>query len=124
MTAQLSLFDHMRLPIIQQQVDPDGPVVEDPDLVLTFRDPKKRWLYASLEIHPAGNERWMWSCSYGINNAGGGYAPGLKWGKFASSQNDAIYYAAAELIRRVTNAMEQNDKFARQVLAWAAEQQA
>lgn len=124
MIDQLSLFDLMRMPPIVRPVDPDGPVVMEPDLVLRFADPKRSSLHAEISIHPAPDGLWMWSVNYAIATAGGGYAPGTKWGRFALSQADAIHYAAAELAKRICGAMDKGDRFARLALEWAEEKAA
>jgi hypothetical protein len=39
----------------------------------------------------------MWSTSHHVDMGGGGYRVGAKWGKFAETREDALFYACEEL---------------------------
>ena len=98
MTAQLSLFDALRDPAIRRAVDPDGTVVQGAvDITLRLPHPRLAWDLARIELHEHTDGLWMWS----VQSAGGGYRVGAKWGRFATTQDDARHHAAAELIDNI-----------------------
>jgi hypothetical protein len=55
------------------------------------------WDRTRIEIHQHTNGKWMWSTSFMADNAGGGYRVGSKWGRFAESREDALFFAVEEL---------------------------
>lgn len=106
--TQLDLFAAMRAPAIRQRVNPDGPVVKgEVDETLRLPEPRMAWDTARIELHRhRGCNLWMWSTSYNTSAGGGGYRVGEKWGNFASTRNDALFYAVAELRERVASCDE------------------
>lgn len=95
---QLSLFDTLRRPPVRVAVDPDGPVVRgDVNEALVLPHPRMAWDYAEIELHRHDNGLWMWSTSYNADMSGGGYRVGAKWGKFAETRDDALFYACCEI---------------------------
>lgn len=99
---QLNLFDALRSPPVRVPVDPDGPVIKtDPDFTFRLPHPRMAWDRADIEIHRHDNGLWMWSTSYMADMGGGGYRVGEKWGKFAATREDALFYACEELERRL-----------------------
>lgn len=117
---QLGLFSYAPQPRISKIVDPDGPVHQgDPDICHILPHPRLVWHRAEIEVHQHDDGSWMWAVSYQMSQSGSCYAVGPKWGRFAASPSDALYYAIEELRkrldRRVDNA-EQKDR--REILAW------
>jgi len=118
---QHSLIDLMRPQPTILPVDPDGEVVPEGLIhaVLELPHPKLAYPQARIEIHPK-DEQWMWATSYSLDNDGGrGYRVGPKWGKFAPSAEDAIYWAAAEIREAVKDASPSKGK--RAILKWVEE---
>ena len=99
--SQLGLFDLLHAPPVIRPVDPDGAVVREPDVVLSLPHPRMAWNYADIELHQHDDGLWMWATSYCSDGAGGGYRVGAKWGHFAETRDDALYYAIAELKERL-----------------------
>lgn len=95
--TQLSLLDALHAPPIIRPVDRDGHVVVDPDEALVLPHPRMAWERARIELHRHSDGLWMWSASWQCNNAGRCYGVGAKWGKFAETRDDALFYAVAEL---------------------------
>jgi len=115
---QLGLFDALHaLPVIVP-VDPDGPVVKgEVDEFLCLPHPRLAWNRAEIELHRHENGLWMWSASWHCDNCGSSYRVGPKWGKFAETRDDALFYA----VRELTAALEGKDTpEAKQILEWAA----
>ncbi|MDX0541657.1 hypothetical protein GOC59_18915 [Sinorhizobium medicae] len=95
---QLNLFDTRRGPPIRVPVDPNGPVLQgEPDFVYTLAHPRMAWNRAEIEIHRHENGLWMWSTEWNCDIGGRGYRVGAKWGKFADTREDALFYAACEI---------------------------
>lgn len=95
MTHQLSLFGADRPHPNLEPVDPDGAVIEGaPDVTLRLPHPSLAWDLAALQLHEHEDGRWMWA----VTTASGGYKVGQKWGRFASTQAEAMRFAAAELL--------------------------
>lgn len=44
----------------------------------------------------------MWSASWTADQAGNGYRVGAKWGRFAETKADALFYAASEIEERLS----------------------
>lgn len=115
---QLSLFDTLRRPAVRIPVDPDGPVLQgEPDFVYTLPHPRLAWNRAEIEIHRHENGLWMWSTEWNCDNGGGGYRVGAKWGKFAETRDDALFYAACELEAKLEG---KTGADALLILKWAA----
>ncbi|MDX0548558.1 hypothetical protein GOC81_22860 [Sinorhizobium medicae] len=94
---QLSIFHTLPRPPIRVPVDPYGPVLKDePDFVYTLAHARMAWNRAEIEIHRHENGLWMWSTEWNCDNGGRGYRVGAKWGKFAETHEDALFYAASE----------------------------
>lgn len=103
MMQQLSLFDVGRRPPLVIPVNADGPVLQfEPDFVFRLAHPRMAWARAKIEVHRHTNGLWMWSVGYTCNDGGGGgYRVGEKWGKFADTREDALFYAVQELEGRI-----------------------
>lgn len=95
---QLSMFDLFRPAPIRSAVDPDGMVVAGRiHTILRLPHPRqKQHDLARIEIHPHENH-WMWATAYNLEQGGSGYRVGPKWGHFATSMEDAIYWAVREM---------------------------
>lgn len=118
MTGQLDLFSALHSPAIVLPVDPDGPVIQgEIDEVLSLRHGRLAWNRADIQIHRHNDGRWMWSTSYHAGDHGGGYRVGPKWGKFAETRDDALFYAVRELTERLSG---NESRDARDILAWMA----
>ena len=120
--AQMSLMDLMRAPPQLRPVDPDGPVIQgEPHETLRLPHPRLAWDMARIELHRHTDRLWMWSAG----DAGGGYRVGPKWGRFAATRDDALHYAARELIARMERMIARPHGYAitpaqmRQTIAWA-----
>lgn len=117
MTLQLDLFAGLRGPMIQRAVDPDGPVISGQvDEMICLPQPRLAWDAARIELHQdRASGHWMWSASYNSGLVGHSYRVGTKWGRFAQSRDDALYYAIAEIRDRLADRPE---KDARRICAW------
>lgn len=95
---QLSMFDLFRPPPILRSVDSDGRVVVGRiHTILRLPHPRQKQNdLARIELHPHENY-WMWATSFSLEQGGNGYRVGPKWGHFAVSMEDAIYWAVREL---------------------------
>lgn len=119
------LLDLMVSPPIIKRCEPDGPVVQgEIETVLRLEHPKKlAWAQSRIEVHPHTDGTWMWSTSvstYGEDGQGGhSYRVGPKWGKFANTREDAIYWAARE-IEEFINRKSTNDESIKRIRAWLA----
>lgn len=120
----------MRAPAIRRPVDPQGTVVQgEPAETLTYQGeftklgkPHTRWRSAGarIELHPGPDGLWMWSAWFQLMWAGAGYKVGEKWGQFAESRDDALFYAAEELIERIErHPGAKGDIYAPRILEWA-----
>jgi hypothetical protein len=103
--GQLSIFDTLREPMIRQPVDPDGSVVQGKaQETFSLPHPRYVWDYAKIELHPAADGLWMWGVSLETDAGfGSGYKVGEKWGRFASSRDDALHFAVEEIKGRLAN---------------------
>ncbi|MEM1088183.1 MAG: hypothetical protein AAGH90_10660 [Pseudomonadota bacterium] len=119
MTDQLSFFDTMRAPAIRKPVERDGRVIRRKiETVLRLAHPKLAWAQARIEVHPSG-EYWMWATGYNTGQGGSGYRVGEKWGKFAHTREDAIYWACNEI--RTALAKREETKGTRSIQRWLSE---
>lgn len=93
---QMSLLDIMEGPsaeAIRRAVAPDGPVVQG-DIDHVFEIPSDlAYPTARIELHRAEDGLWMWATQHRC----GGYRVGPKWGKFAVTRFDALFFACREL---------------------------
>ena len=112
----------MRSPPITRPVDPDGHVIQgEPDEVLRLPHPRLAWDIARIQLHRHSDGLWMWA----IGHAVVGFRVGPKWGRFADTRDDALYYAAQELIARMhlelsrTPIIISTPAEMRQAIAWA-----
>lgn len=101
---QLGLFDSLRQKPIRLPVQPHGSVLHastEPDY--TFRLPHSRmvWDRAEIEVHRHSDGTWMWSASFMADSEGSSYRVGPKWGKFAETREDALFFAVEELEQRL-----------------------
>jgi len=95
---QLSLLDALRTPLVIQPVAPHGEVIQgraDESFVLPH--PRLAWPLAQIDLHKHIDGMWMWGVKFSADHHGGGYRVGPKWGKFAATRDDALFYAAREL---------------------------
>jgi hypothetical protein len=117
--TQGSLFDALREPPVKKAVDPDGPVVQgevDEEHVLPH--PKMAWDYARIQLHQDEDGLWMWGTYLTRDDgSGGGYRVGRKWGRFAVSRDDALFYAGEEIRDRIRR-RPTHCKSEAKVLAW------
>lgn len=115
---QLNLFDALHAPPVQVPIDANGSVVQgDVDEYLFLPHPRMAWHRAEIELHRHENGLWMWSTSWHCEEQGSGYRVGPKWGKFAESRADALFYA----VREITSRLDGRDSAdAKQIIAWAA----
>lgn len=116
--SQLGLFDLLHAPPVIVAIKPNGTVVrEDPHETLVLPHPRMAWERARIELHRHENSLWMWSTSWQCDDSGRGYRVGEKWGKFAHSRHDALFYA----VREITSGLEGHDgPEAKQILSWLA----
>ena len=93
----------LRAPAVIRRVDPDGPVIQGKiDEVLTLPHPRLRWARAQIELHRHTDGLWMWATGYHDDGgSGGGYRVGAKWGNFAQTRDDALFYACEEMRTRM-----------------------
>lgn len=114
-----SLLDLMRAPPVRRRVDPDGTVVKKPKTVLEHypRGIKCPWAYGRIQIHPHDDGTFMWATCWGTSGHGSGYQVGAKWGKFAETHDDALYWAAEELITALQHFPGDSDGV--KIIAWA-----
>lgn len=99
---QLSLFDAARRPPVVVAVDPHGDVLQGgADRCWVLKHPRLAWDSAKIELHRHSNGLWMWGVCFHVENHGGGYRVGPKWGKFAETIDDALHYAVGELLSKI-----------------------
>lgn len=116
MIQQLDLFGALHSPPIIVPVQPHGDVVRgEVDTHLFLPHPRMAWHLAEIELHPHDG-MWMWSVRFNCDGHGGGYRVGPKWGKFASSKADALFYAVKELEARLGDG---DSSTAAQIIRWA-----
>lgn len=109
--GQLSMFSLFRPEPMRRAVDPQGMVISGRvHTVLRLAHPKEpNCDIARVEIHPYEG-RWMWATAFSINGQGGnGYRVGPKWGKFAASFEDSIYWAVQELRESIAKYSRSNE---------------
>lgn len=58
----------------------------------------------------------MWSTGWMCDSAGGSYRVGAKWGKFAETREDALFYAVQEIEQRLAGKQSQDVAL---VLKWS-----
>lgn len=100
--TQLSLLDALRNPPIIKPIMPHGDVIHgqvDDSFVLPH--PRLALPVAQIDLHRHSDGMWMWGLNFAADSHGGGYRVGPKWGKFASSRDDALYYAAREMLSKL-----------------------
>lgn len=99
--SQMSLFDALHRPPVVRPVDTSIEFARpEPDTYLFLPHPRLAWHRAEICLHPWG-DLWMWSTCWGLDGSGGGYAFSPKWGKFADSKDDALFYAIRELREKI-----------------------
>lgn len=96
--VQLSMLDLFRPEPSRRGVDPDGMVITGCiHTILWLPHPRqKHGELARIEVHPH-EHRWMWATAFSLEYGGSGYRVGPKWGHFADSIEDAIFWAVREL---------------------------
>lgn len=95
---QLSLLDALRSPPIIQPVSPHGEVIQgQADNSFVLPHPHLAWPLAQIDLHKHSDGTWMWGVNFSTGHHGRGYRVGPKWGKFAVTREDALFYAAREL---------------------------
>lgn len=115
--TQLNLFDVLRRPAIVERVDPDGHVVKSPDEEMVLPHPRLAWPRAVIQLHKHDTGLWMWGTGFHSHNHGMGYRVGAKWGKFAESRSDALFYACQEIRSGIK---EDSSKDAAEIRQWLA----
>lgn len=101
---QLGLFDTLRHVPVRLPVQPHGSVLHqsiEPDFAFRLPHPRMAWDRAEIEIHRYEDGKWMWSASFLADSEGSSYRVGPKWGKFAETREDALFFAAEELQGRL-----------------------
>ncbi|QND42327.1 hypothetical protein HB770_10960 [Rhizobium leguminosarum bv. viciae] len=101
---QLGLFDTLRSKPIRLPVAPHGSVLlaaSDPDFTFRLPHPRMVWDRAEIEVHRHEDGMWMWSASFMADSEGSSYRVGPKWGKFAETREDALFFAVEELEARI-----------------------
>jgi len=113
------LLDLMRPQPDLAPVDPGGSVVRGaPDRVIPMPRPKIG-CHAEIELHRHDDGRWMWSVSVECDNSYSGYRVGPKWGQFSASEDDALYWAARELLGRLARNPGAETASRARIRAWA-----
>lgn len=114
-----SLLDLMHAPPVVRQVERDGPVVKNPEAVLSHypRGVKCLWAYGEIQLHPHTDGSFMWATAWGIAAHGSAYQVGSKWGHFAETKADALYHAQNELIKALSHFPDDAD--AKRIISWA-----
>lgn len=116
--TQLDLFDVLRVSATIRPVEPHGSVIQcAPDETLTLPHPRMAWPYARIELHRHTDGKWMWSTSFQCGDHGNSYRVGPKWGKFAETRDDALFYACAELRSKMEIEKHADAKL---ILSWAS----
>jgi hypothetical protein len=126
------LLRRMHAPPVLRAVDPDGPGLPPDTAVekVTLPNPRKGWRGAPLaEISLARDAGglWMWGWGWQTAEAGSFTGIGPKWGRFAETRADALFWGAQDLVA----AMEKHLRWlgtrnaadaalARKIIAWAA----
>ena len=115
---QLDLFAATRAPMIRRPVAPHGQVERGKvDEELSLAQPRMAWAAARIELHRhCATGLWMWSTSFNTAMGGRSYRVGEKWGNFAATRDDALFYAITEMRERLGS--RENDKDIRRILAW------
>lgn len=113
---QLELFAPIRGPMIKRPVDAHGGIERgEIDETLRLPQPGLALDAARIELHQHRKScLWMWSASHAASGSGGSYRVGEKWGKFASTRDDALHHAIAEIGDR----LKEDCKDARRIRAW------
>lgn len=101
MSCPQQLFAPLLFPVIEEPVDPDGPVVlddRDETIVAEEKTKKRKWR-VRIELHKSRSKGlWMWSIDWDHHSVGGaGYRVGEKWGKFCATRDSALHWAIQEL---------------------------
>jgi hypothetical protein len=98
----LDLIDLMRRPPVIRRADPEGEVLQtEPDETIRLPHPEMAWDSAAIELHRFG-ELWAWSTSVCTSSGGWTYRVAEKWGQYAWTRDDALYWATQEIIKRLT----------------------
>jgi hypothetical protein len=110
-----SLLDLMHAPPVVRPVDPDGAVIQgEVDETLTWYG-RRPWIRARIELHRHDDGLWMWAIDWRVSGRGAGYRVGPKWGRFAETRADALFWAVRELVGR----LPEGDPDAARIRAWA-----
>ncbi|MCF6371081.1 hypothetical protein [Rhizobium halophilum] len=101
-----------------KKIEAYGEVLQgEPDHTFRLKHPRMAWDRARIEIHQHRDKTWMWSTSWQCESEGGGYRVGVKWGKFAETREDALFYAAREIEQRLAGKWSAD---AALILKWTA----
>lgn len=113
---QLNLLDLLYKPMVTKPVNLElGVLSGEADITFTLPHKRLAWDQAKIELHQHLDGQWMWSVSFNAGNHGAGYKVGPKWGKFAESKSDALFYASNELRFRLG---DKNDRETKLILEW------
>lgn len=96
-SMQLNLFASERRQLIVVPCDPNGPTCSDNEIVEAIKLTDKR-VTVRIELARYG-EFWMFSTSLDHPNGGYCYRVGSKWGVWARSRDDAMFFAIHELLK-------------------------
>jgi len=73
---------------------------------------------AEVRVAQASDGRWMWGISFTCNTGGMGYAPLEKWGKFATSRDEALNAGAQEMLGELLTGWQDSKKQTTTIVAW------
>jgi len=114
----LDLIDLMRRPPVIRRVETDGEVLQsEPDETIRLPHAKMAWDSARIELHRFG-ELWAWSTSVNTNTGGWSYRVAEKWGQYAWTRDEALYWAAQEIIKRLKRRSDLGGDAA-EIIKWA-----
>ena len=117
-TDQLSIFDVMRAPPVSPDFELEDSVVKGQvDVSLQLPHKRMAWDQARIELHQHTSGLWMWGTGCNRGGDGWGYRVGSKWGNFAETKDDALYYAIDEIRKRLHRSVEKYPADAG-IMAW------
>lgn len=94
--AQMSMFDLFRPAPERRRIDRDGEVVRGSVHTVLRLERAGNLDLARIELHPHEG-KWMWATGFAVELGGSGYHVGPKWGQFAATHDDALYWAIQEI---------------------------
>lgn len=101
-----------------ERCDPDGAVwLGDPDETVEMPAQAMKHARAAIQLHQHTDGRWMWATTCHTGSGGYGYKVGVKWGLFAATRDDALFYGAKEIIERTER--RGTDADSKIIIQWA-----